>query len=178
MNLLSKIFGAEQEETKKVEAQPEETKTKKKREVGDINEEGKVWTEYQPGKFGWRKPKEEDDDPSGFVYIISNIGSFGPDVFKIGATKTKDPQKRVNDLSDASVPFNFAVHAFIETDNAYELEAQIHRFLRDKELNKINHKKEFFKVTLDEIKEIVKKLGYKPKWNDSAVDVNYLKSKA
>ena len=174
MGILDKIFGTPKEE----EIAEESEKTKKKREVGDVNEEGKVWTEYQPGKFGWRKPKDEDSDPSGYVYIVSNVGSFGPDVFKIGATKCKDPQKRVNELSDASVPFSFAVHTLIYSDNVYELEAQIRRFLRDKEINKINHRKEFFRVSLDEIKEIIRKLGYKPKWDDQAIDVNYLKSKA
>lgn len=170
-----------QESPQIVEEPTEEPKKRVKHQVGDVNDDGKVWTEYSPGKFGWRKaPKEGSEQASaeGYVYVISNVGSFGPNIFKIGATKGSDPEKRVKDLSDASVPFQFAVHAFIKTDNTYELESQIHRFLRDKEVNRINHKKEFFACTLDEIKDIVKKLGYtKVKWDDSAVDINYLKSK-
>lgn len=118
-----------------------------------------------------------EKDLSGYVYIISNIGSFGPNIFKIGATKKKNPQDRVDELGDASVPFKFGVHAFIYSKDVYELESQIHRFLRDKEVNKINHKKEFFETSLSEIKDIVKKLGYSPKWDDNAIDANFLKSK-
>lgn len=105
---------------------------------------------------------------SGWVYIISNRGSFGENIYKIGATKSKDPQKRVDDLGDASVPFKFDVHAFIYSDDVFNLEAQLHRFLKDKEVNKVNHRKEFYKVSLDEIKEIVSKLGYK--WTDDAIE--------
>lgn len=120
------------------------------------------------------KPIKEDK--SGWIYIISNEGSFGKGIYKIGMTKGKDPKARVKSLSDASVPFNFAIHALIPVEDAGEAEAQFHRFLRDKELNKINHKKEFFKCSLDEIKDVAKKLGYKVTWDDDAIDINYLKS--
>lgn len=125
--------------------------------------------------------EQSEDSPqsnkSGWVYIISNRGSFGENIYKIGATKSKDPQKRVDDLGDASVPFKFDVHAFIYSEDVFNLEAQIHRFLKDKEVNKINHRKEFYKVSLEEIKEIVSKLGYKCKWTDDAPAIEYERSK-
>ncbi len=94
---------------------------------------------------------------AGYVYIISNIGSFGENVYKIGMTRRLDPQERVDELGDASVPFNFDVHAMIFSDNAPALEAALHRAFEDKKLNLVNHRREFFNVTLDEIKEVVKK---------------------
>ena len=86
---------------------------------------------------------KKETSKEGYVYVISNRGSFGSDVYKVGATKKKDPQDRVNDLGDASVPFKFDVHAFIYSENVFELEAQLHRFLKDYEINKVNHRKEF-----------------------------------
>lgn len=50
---------------------------------------------------------------SGYVYVISNIGGFGKNVYKIGMTSRLDPQDRVDKLGDASVPFKFDVHAMI-----------------------------------------------------------------
>lgn len=94
---------------------------------------------------------------AGNVYIISNIGSFGQDVFKIGMTRRLEPLERVKELSDASVPFSFDVHMMISCDNAPELENALHKKLHHKRMNKINHRKEFFRVSLDEIREIVER---------------------
>ena len=93
---------------------------------------------------------------AGYVYIISNIGAFGEDVYKIGMTRRLEPQERVDELGDASVPFNFDVHAMIFSDNAPALEATLHRTFAERRLNFINNRREFFKVTLDEVKQIVK----------------------
>ena len=93
---------------------------------------------------------------AGYVYVISNIGSFGPDVYKIGMTRRLDPQDRVDELGDASVPFNFDVHAMIFSDDAPALEAALHRAFSDKKLNMVNQRREFFHVTLDEIKKVIK----------------------
>lgn len=93
---------------------------------------------------------------AGYVYVISNIGSFGPDVYKIGMTRRLDPQDRVDELGDASVPFNFDVHAMIFSDDAPALEAALHRAFSDKKLNMVNQRREFFHVTLDEIKTVIK----------------------
>lgn len=94
---------------------------------------------------------------AGYVYIISNIGAFGENVYKIGMTRRLDPQERVDELGDASVPFKFDVHAMIFSDDAPALEAALHRAFEDRKLNMVNQRREFFNVTLDEIKEVVKK---------------------
>ena len=94
---------------------------------------------------------------AGYVYIISNIGAFGENVFKIGMTRRLDPQERVDELGDASVPFNFDVHAMIFSDDAPALEAALHRAFESRKLNMVNQRREFFNVTLDEIKEVIKK---------------------
>lgn len=95
----------------------------------------------------------------GHVYVISNIGSFGENVFKIGMTRRLDPMDRVRELGDASVPFNFDVHAMIFSENAPELENQLHKEFYDCRVNKINDRREFFRVTLDEIKKASEKFG-------------------
>lgn len=94
---------------------------------------------------------------AGYVYIISNIGAFGENVYKIGMTRRLDPQERIDELGDASVPFNFDVHAMIFSDDAPALEAALHRAFEDRKLNMVNQRREFFNVSLDEIKEVVKK---------------------
>ena len=99
----------------------------------------------------------EANQRAGYVYVISNIGAFGPDIYKIGMTRRLDPQDRVDELGDASVPFNFDVHAMIFSDNAPALEAALHRAFEDRKLNMVNTRREFFHVTLDEIKDVVKK---------------------
>ena len=99
----------------------------------------------------------EANHKAGYVYIISNIGAFGDNVYKIGMTRRLDPQDRVDELGDASVPFNFDVHAMIFSDDAPALEAALHKAFEDKKLNMVNTRREFFNVTLDEIKEVVKK---------------------
>lgn len=99
----------------------------------------------------------EANKRAGYVYIISNIGSFGEDVYKIGMTRRLDPQDRVDELGDASVPFNFDVHAMIFSDDAPKLEAALHNEFADRKINMVNHRREFFHVTLDEIEAAVKK---------------------
>ncbi len=94
---------------------------------------------------------------AGYVYVISNIGAFGENIYKIGMTRRLEPQDRIDELGDASVPFNFDVHAMIFSDDAPALEAALHRAFEDRKLNMVNHRREFFNVTLDEIKEVVKK---------------------
>ena len=93
---------------------------------------------------------------AGYVYIISNIGAFGENVYKIGMTRRVVPMDRVDELGGASVPFNFDVHAMIFTDDAPGLEAALHNAFSDRKLNFINQRREFFSVTLDEIKEVIR----------------------
>ena len=92
---------------------------------------------------------------AGNVYIISNLGAFGKDVFKIGMTRRLDPQDRVNELGSASVPFKFDVHSFIFSQDAVGLEKQLHDILNEKRLNKVNLRKEFFRVDISELESIV-----------------------
>lgn len=99
----------------------------------------------------------EANQKAGYVYIISNVGAFGEGVYKIGMTRRLEPMDRVDELGDASVPFNFDVHALIFSDNAPALEAALHRAFEDRKLNMVNSRREFFRVSLDEIKDVVKK---------------------
>ena len=92
----------------------------------------------------------------GHIYVISNIGSFGEDIYKIGMTRRLDPHDRVKELGDASVPFHFDVHAIIYSENAPQLEYELHQKFKERRLNRINQRKEFFRVTLDEIEAFVK----------------------
>lgn len=98
----------------------------------------------------------EANQRAGYVYIISNIGAFGENVYKIGMTRRLDPNDRVDELGDASVPFKFDVHAMIFSDDAPKLEAALHNAFADRKLNFVNQRREFFNVTLDEIKKVVK----------------------
>lgn len=98
----------------------------------------------------------EANQRAGYVYIISNIGAFGENVYKIGMTRRLNPQERVDELGDASVPFKFDVHAMIFSDDAPALEAALHRAFEDKKVNMVNTRREFFNVTLDEIKTVVR----------------------
>jgi hypothetical protein len=95
----------------------------------------------------------------GHVYIISNIGSFGENVYKIGMTRRLEPVDRVKELGDASVPFQFDIHAMIYSDEAPTLENELHKAFTNKKVNMLNYRKEFFNVTLDEIEIKVKEIG-------------------
>ena len=100
---------------------------------------------------------------SGHIYVISNIGSFGENVYKIGMTRRFEPEERVKELSGASVPFPFDIHAMISCENVPEIENLLHQYFRDKSVNKVNERKEFFKVSLDEIASAVEKIAEKTK---------------
>lgn len=94
---------------------------------------------------------------SGHVYVISNIGTYGPDVFKIGMTRRLDPYERIRELGDSSVPYFYDVHAIIYAENAPGLENAIHRELADRRINLVNMRREFFRVTLDDVRAVVAK---------------------
>ena len=96
---------------------------------------------------------------TGYVYVISNIGSFGEEVMKIGLTRRLDPEERIQELSDASVPFKFDIHALIFHTDAVSLEKQLHQELEKLRVNKVNLRKEFFKVTPSTVKELLTKLS-------------------
>lgn len=100
--------------------------------------------------------QREQNTRAGYVYVISNIGSFGEDVYKIGMTRRLEPLDRVKELGDASVPFEFDVHAMIFSEDAPALEAILHQTFKKYQVNKVNDRKEFFKVSLDKIEKVVK----------------------
>ncbi|MBK6519846.1 MAG: DUF4041 domain-containing protein [Polyangiaceae bacterium] len=95
---------------------------------------------------------------AGFVYVISNLGSFGETVIKIGMTRREHWQDRVDELGDASVPFRFDVHAAIYSDDAVRLEGELHRRFADRRLNLVNLRREFFRVTPAEVCEVLMEL--------------------
>lgn len=95
----------------------------------------------------------------GHVYIISNIGSFGENVYKIGMTRRLEPEDRIKELGDASVPFQFDIHAMIFSEDAPNLENELHKAFADRKVNMLNYRKEFFKVTLDELEQKTKEIG-------------------
>lgn len=135
----AKIQSAADEEKAKLEAEIAKLKAALEKNNEEI-EKIDVWKET-PG--------------AGYVYIISNIGSFGEDVFKIGVTRRDDPEERIRELSNASVPFKYDSHVFIFSKDAYTLESNLHERFDKKRVNKINRRKEFFNITIDDVKKIV-----------------------
>ena len=99
----------------------------------------------------------QSNQRAGYVYVISNIGSFGEGVYKIGMTRRLDPMERIYELGDASVPFMFDVHAMIFSDDAPQLESALHQAFADRRVNRVNPRREYFRVSLEEIKEVVRK---------------------
>lgn len=113
---------------------------------------------------------------TGNVYIISNIGSFGEHVYKIGMTRRLEPLDRVRELGDASVPFEFDVHAMIYSDDAPALERQLHKKFLKNQLNKINPRKEFFRLDINELKHHLESIGINCKWTLLAEAKQYRES--
>ena len=109
----------------------------------------------------------------GNVYVISNIGSFGENVYKVGMTRRLNPLDRVRELGDASVPFPFDVHAIIESDDAPALETSLHKALALMQVNKVNPRKEFFRVNLMDIHKLVNSMDLSTKWTMEADAAEY-----
>ena len=109
----------------------------------------------------------------GHVYIISNVGSFGEDVYKIGLTRRLDPVDRIHELSNASVPFSFDIHAMIFSENAPELETALHRHFLTSQVNKLNPRKEFFRVPIAKIRQELEKLDIMTRWTMTAAAKQY-----
>ncbi|WP_372988281.1 DUF4041 domain-containing protein [Marinobacter sp.] len=101
---------------------------------------------------------------AGYLYVISNVGSFGEDICKIGMTRRLEPMDRVVELGDASVPYRFDVHTLAFVQDAPKLEKQIHTVLTEKRVNRENHRKEFFYVTPAEAKGVMEEMGIKSSW--------------
>ena len=114
----------------------------------------------------------------GYVYIISNHGSFGECVLKIGMTRRLDPMDRVWELGDASVPFEFDVHALISSDDAPGLESKLHNEMAVARINKVNLRKEFFRLTVADVRSAIDTLGVKAEWTMAAKAQEYRESLA
>lgn len=138
--IMEQLANATEEETEKLNERITEVKSK-------LNEINKNMEEID---------YREANKRAGYVYIISNIGAFGENIYKIGMTRRLEPMDRVDELGDASVPFLFDLHAMIFSDDAPTLEHALHSAFDDKKVNMVNGRKEFFNVTLEEIEKVVK----------------------
>lgn len=117
---------------------------------------------------GQRAKSMAEQTRRGFVYVVSNVGAFGEGVYKIGLTRRLDPQERVDELGGASVPFRFDVHAMCYSEDAPALENSLHKHFHNRRINAVNYRKEFFRVSLDEIEAAIKNLVGK--------DVDFIKT--
>jgi len=115
---------------------------------------------------------------AGHVYVISNVGSFGEGMVKIGMTRRLEPLDRIRELGDASVPFNFDVHAMIWSEDAPGLERELHRRFVRHQVNKVNPRKEFFQVSLGDLRSQVEELGMAATWTMTAMATEYQESLA
>jgi len=101
---------------------------------------------------------------AGYIYVISNIGSFGEGVCKIGMTRRIEPMDRVVELGDASVPYRFDVHTLAFVDDAPRIEKAVHKVFNSKRVNKENYRKEFFFVSPEEVKAVMDDIGITSSW--------------
>lgn len=174
----------EQEEQMKQEAAKYET------EIANINEQLKTSEDDEKTKQLLAKIKELESQlndidkkkeeiinlqngKAGYVYVISNLGSFGDDIFKIGMTRRLDPQERIDELGSASVPFKFDVHSFIFSNDAVQLESDLHQALENNRVNKVNNRKEFFKISIDDLENLVYKFDPAAEFNKTMVAEQY-----
>lgn len=142
----------------------EETRRQLEQEIEDVHKQ------YERAKSMAQMTKQ------GHVYIISNIGSFGENVFKIGMTRRLEPLDRVSELSGASVPFEFDVHAMISCDDAPALEYALHNKLSSERMNKVNLRKEFFKTDLNKIIQCVEEHHGKVEYVADPAALQYYRS--
>ncbi|MBB1440722.1 DUF4041 domain-containing protein [Shewanella sp. SG41-4] len=158
-------------------------------ELDNANEEQRMEFEAQlaelEGKLkeaeqrGQRALSMAQQTRRGHVYVISNVGSFGENVFKIGMTRRLEPLDRVKELGDASVPFSFDVHAMLYSEDAPILEKELHRRFNHESINKVNPRKEFFRTSLAEIKQMVVNQGITDvRWTMKAEAAEYRESLA
>lgn len=158
-NLTSKMDSATDEEREMLQAEI----LKIESSLSDVVLKKDEITKLQNGK-------------AGHIYIISNLGSFGENVIKIGMTRRQDPQERVNELGSASVPFQFDVHSFIFSEDAVSLEAEMHRRLNDKRVNKVNMRKEFFYSSVDELEALTNEISPSAEFNRTMLAEQYRQS--
>jgi hypothetical protein len=151
----------------------EEQKAKYERQLRELTERLKTAEEKNERALSMAQQTKR-----GHVYIISNIGSFGEHVYKIGVTRRLEPLDRIRELGDSSVPFEFDVHAMIFSDDAPALENQLHKHFVMMQMNKVNYRKEFFRVDLTHVRDEVVKFGLQAKWTIAAQAREYHESMA
>ena len=145
--------------------QLEERIARLQEQLGDVEKKKDDITKLQKGK-------------AGYIYIISNYGSFGDKVFKIGMTRRSNPQDRIDELGDASVPFRYDVHGMIFSESAPDLEYKLHKHLNNQRINKVNLRKEFFNTTIDELENLVYSLEPSAEFNKTMLAEQYYQSMA
>ena len=159
-------FEKAQKEAEKEEKLIQQAMKKAQEEIAKASEEERAKYEAQLTELQEKLREAEEKNQralsmaqqtkSGHVYVISNIGSFGENIYKIGMTRRLEPLDRVNELGDASVPFKFDVHAMIYSEDAPDLENQLHKTFNKNRLNFVNLRREYFDISLDEIEKVVK----------------------
>jgi hypothetical protein len=118
--------------------------------------------------------EREANVKAGHVYVISNFGSFGPRTIKIGMTRRLDPEDRVRELSDASVPFQYGIHALFYSQDAQGLEASLHKRFDDRRVNMVNRRREFFFVSPSEVRDALVELdGHVLEFNENPDDEEF-----
>ena len=145
--------------------QLEERIAKLQEQLGDVEKKKEEITKLQKGK-------------AGYIYVISNLGSFGENVFKIGMTRRLDPQERIDELGDASVPFRYDIHSLIFSENAPDLEYKLHKYLNNQRINKVNLRKEFFNTSIDDLENLVYSLEPSAEFNKTMLAEQYYQSMA
>lgn len=181
-------FERAQRQAAKEQAQLRKAMDKAQKMLGKAREEERAQYEAQLAELQSKLTEAEERNQravsmaqltkSGHVYVISNLGSFGEDIFKIGLTRRLEPLDRVRELGDASVPFKFDVHALIYSEDAPRLETALHHRFALSQLNKVNPRKEFFKVSLHDIKAAVEELGLDVHWTLKADALEYRETQA
>ncbi len=158
---------------REIERASDEQKAKYEEELQALNEKLRAAEEKNQRALSMAQQTK-----SGNVYVISNVGSFGEDVFKIGLTRRLEPKDRIRELGDASVPFEFDIHALIRSEDAPALERELHkRFVRS-QVNKVNPRKEFFRVSIQDIRQEVERLGLFAQWTMTAECRDWKESQA
>lgn len=168
--LLKKLIEKAQKE---IEKASEEEKARFRGQLNDLQEKLKTAEEKNQRAISMAQQTK-----AGNVYVISNVGSFGEEVFKIGMTRRLEPLDRIKELGDASVPFEFDVHTMIYSDDAPALERQLHKRFLKLQLNKVNPRKEFFNIGITEIRDAIIELGIVAKWTMTAEAKQYRESLA
>jgi len=146
----------------------DEQKAKWEKQLEEVNERLRVAEEKNQRALSMAQQTK-----AGHVYVISNEGSFGEAVLKIGLTRRLEPLDRIRELGDASVPFEFDVHALIRSDDAPTLERELHKKFIEGQVNKVNPRKEFFRVRVDEVRAEVERMGLAATWTLAAAAREY-----